>query len=69
MTRPGVLPLLLERTHISGCHYGHAFGPSWASTLNEQLKLSGTGAAWAGPDGSLPTYPRLPREEARRCCR
>ncbi|MEK0097376.1 hypothetical protein WDA79_02440 [Streptomyces sp. A475] len=54
---------------MSGCHYGHAFGPSWASTLNEQLKLSGTGAAWAGPDGSLPTYPRLPREEARRCCR
>ncbi|MFE1952530.1 DUF6531 domain-containing protein [Streptomyces sp. NPDC059524] len=63
LTLPGVLPLVLERTHISGYHYGHAFGPSWASTLDERLELSGSGAVWARPDGSLLTYPRLPREE------
>ncbi|MFB6855959.1 DUF6531 domain-containing protein [Streptomyces sp. NPDC056341] len=63
LTLPGVLPLALERTHISGYHYGHAFGPSWASTLDERLELSGSGAVWARPDGSLLAYPRLPRED------
>ncbi|GGW55896.1 hypothetical protein GCM10010503_36260 [Streptomyces lucensis JCM 4490] len=59
---PGVLPLVVRRTHISGYRYGHCFGPGWASTLDERLELTGTGAVWARPDGSLLAYPNLPRE-------
>ncbi|MEU0255567.1 DUF6531 domain-containing protein [Streptomyces sp. NPDC006184] len=57
---PGVLPLVLRRTHISGYRYGHCFGPSWASTLDERLELTGSGAVWAREDGSLLVYPRVP---------
>lgn len=57
---PGLLPLVLRRTHISGYHYGHCFGPSWASTLDERLELMGEGAVWAREDGSLLVYPRVP---------
>ncbi|MEV5381716.1 RHS repeat-associated core domain-containing protein [Streptomyces sp. NPDC052721] len=59
---PGVLPLVVWRTHISGYGYGHCFGPSWASTLDERLEPAGTGAVWARPDGSLLVYPHLPHE-------
>ncbi|MEU1087685.1 DUF6531 domain-containing protein [Streptomyces sp. NPDC005576] len=57
---PGILPLVLRRTHISGYRYGRCFGPSWASTLDERLELTGGGAVWAREDGSLLVYPRLP---------
>ncbi|QLJ02876.1 RHS repeat protein [Streptomyces sp. NEAU-sy36] len=57
---PGVLPLILRRTHISGYRYGHCFGPSWASTLDERLELTGNGAVWAREDGSVLVYPRVP---------
>ncbi|GAQ57514.1 DUF6531 domain-containing protein [Streptomyces acidiscabies] len=57
---PGILPLVLRRTHISGYRYGRCFGPSWASTLDERLELTGQGAVWAREDGSLLVYPRLP---------
>ncbi|QIJ63460.1 RHS repeat-associated core domain-containing protein [Streptomyces sp. JB150] len=60
---PGVLPLVLRRTHISGYRFGHCFGASWASTLDERLELTGGGAIWAREDGSLLQYPRLPLEE------
>ncbi|MFJ9869924.1 DUF6531 domain-containing protein [Streptomyces sp. NPDC101165] len=59
---PGVLPLVLRRTHISGYRYGHCFGTSWASTLDERLEMTGSGAIWAREDGSLLQYPHLPRE-------
>ncbi|MEW2510465.1 RHS repeat-associated core domain-containing protein [Streptomyces sp. NPDC046870] len=62
LTLPGVLPLVVGRTHISGYGYGHCFGPGWASTLDERLEPTGTGAVWARPDGSLLVYPRLPHE-------
>ncbi|MFD6274673.1 RHS repeat-associated core domain-containing protein [Streptomyces sp. NPDC060209] len=61
---PGVLPLVLRRTHISDYRYGHFFGMSWASTLDERLELLGTGAAWAREDGSVLLYPALPDEDA-----
>ncbi|GEK04039.1 RHS repeat-associated core domain-containing protein [Streptomyces sp. ATE26] len=57
---PGILPLILRRTHVSGYGYGHCFGPSWASTLDERLELTGSGAVWAREDGSLLVYPRVP---------
>ncbi|MEV6420624.1 RHS repeat-associated core domain-containing protein [Streptomyces sp. NPDC051662] len=61
---PGVLPLVLRRTHISGYRYGHCFGASWASTLDERLELLGSGAAWARADGSVLLYPTLPGDES-----
>ncbi|WP_327190863.1 DUF6531 domain-containing protein [Streptomyces xinghaiensis] len=59
---PGVLPLVLQRTHISSYRYGLWFGTSWASTLDERLEMTGSGAAWAREDGSVLLYPALPRE-------
>ncbi|WP_051856618.1 DUF6531 domain-containing protein [Streptomyces sp. NRRL S-1868] len=61
LSLPGVLPLVLRRTHLSGYHYGQFFGRSWASTLDERLELDGAGAIWVREDGSLLVYPRLPR--------
>jgi RHS repeat-associated protein len=58
-----VLPLVLRRTHLSDYTYGQCFGPSWASTLDERLEMTGTGVAWAREDGSVLIYPRLPGDE------
>ncbi|MFH9677387.1 RHS repeat-associated core domain-containing protein [Streptomyces sp. NPDC017405] len=62
LSLPGVLPLVLRRTHLSDYRYGQWFGHSWASTLDERLELDplGQGAVWAREDGSLLVYPRLP---------
>ncbi len=62
---PGVLPLVLRRTHLSGYRYGQWFGRSWASTLDERIELDplGGGAVWSREDGSLLVYPRLPLPE------
>ncbi|MCZ0978743.1 DUF6531 domain-containing protein [Streptomyces diastatochromogenes] len=62
---PGVLPLALRRTHVSTYRYGHWFGPSWASTLDERIEVDafGGGAIWAREDGSVLIYPRLPRPD------
>ncbi|MEU9607997.1 RHS repeat-associated core domain-containing protein [Streptomyces sp. NPDC048057] len=62
LSLPGVLPLVLSRTHLSGYRYGHWFGRSWASTLDERIELDprGQGALWARDDGTVLLYPRLP---------
>ncbi|MFH9689208.1 DUF6531 domain-containing protein [Streptomyces sp. NPDC017413] len=62
---PGVLPLVLRRTHLSDYRYGQWFGRSWASTLDERIELDplGGGAVWSREDGSLLVYPRLPLPE------
>ncbi|GAA2415957.1 hypothetical protein GCM10010420_52630 [Streptomyces glaucosporus] len=58
---PGILPLVLRRTHLSNYRWGHWFGRSWASTLDERLHVDGDGTViWAREDGSLLTYPRVP---------
>ncbi|MFJ9207637.1 RHS repeat-associated core domain-containing protein [Streptomyces sp. NPDC102264] len=61
---PGVLWLVLRRTHISSYRFGRSFGTSWASTLDERLEPAGAGAAWAREDGSVLVYPGLPGEES-----
>jgi YD repeat-containing protein len=58
-----VLPFVLRRTHVSGYRYGRCFGPSWASTLDERLEMTGSGVAWAREDGSVLVYPALPQAE------
>ncbi|MCL7424173.1 DUF6531 domain-containing protein [Streptomyces sp. YS415] len=54
---PGLLPLVLRRTHLSSYPYGRFFGPSWASTLDERLELDDEGAVFATEDGMLLFYP------------
>ncbi|MEU7277479.1 DUF6531 domain-containing protein [Streptomyces sp. NPDC045431] len=62
LTLPSVLPLELSRTHLSGYRFGHWFGRSWASTLDERLQLEGDGSAlWAREDGTVLLYGRLPQ--------
>nr|WP_239091820.1 DUF6531 domain-containing protein [Streptomyces sp. SID14478] len=59
---PGVLPLTLRRTHLSGYDAGRFFGPSWASTLDEHLAENQElgGLWWYREDGSVLVYPRRP---------
>ncbi|SFL68263.1 RHS repeat-associated core domain-containing protein [Streptomyces pini] len=59
---PGVLPLVLRRTHLSSYRWGHWFGPTWASTLDERLEVTDRGTLWAREDGSILAYPALPGE-------
>ena len=58
---PGVLPLILERTHVSSYRKGRAFGHSWASTLDMRLELDADGGAvLVTADGMLLVYPHTP---------
>ncbi|MFI6007975.1 DUF6531 domain-containing protein [Streptomyces sp. NPDC051243] len=59
---PGVLPLVIERTHLSGYRHGRFFGPSWASTFDERLEQADASGElwWHRPDGSSKRYPSAP---------
>ncbi|RAJ61781.1 RHS repeat-associated protein [Streptomyces sp. Amel2xB2] len=59
---PGVLPLVIERTHISGYRNGRFFGPSWASMLDERLELADDRGQlwWHQADGASKRYPYAP---------
>ncbi|WP_062214456.1 polymorphic toxin type 28 domain-containing protein [Streptomyces sp. NBRC 109706] len=54
---PGVLPLLLEREHLSAYRDGRWFGASWASTLDQRLVLGEFGADFFAADGMRLHYP------------
>ncbi|WP_369035036.1 RHS repeat-associated core domain-containing protein [Streptomyces adonidis] len=54
---PGVLPVILRRTHLSTYHWGSWFGESWASTFDERLELDDDGALFATEDGMILCYP------------
>ncbi|EST30592.1 DUF6531 domain-containing protein [Streptomyces roseochromogenus] len=58
VTLPGVLPLVLERTHISSYRYGGWFGPSWASTLDQRVQADEDGFVYATADGARLCFPR-----------
>jgi RHS repeat-associated protein len=55
---PGLLPLLLSRTHVSSYRDGGWFGPSWASTVDQRLELTATGITYFADDGAQLFYPR-----------
>ncbi|WP_168220688.1 DUF6531 domain-containing protein [Streptomyces sp. RFCAC02] len=55
---PGVLPLVLERHHVSSYRRGRLFGRSWASTLDQRLELDEHGATLLTADGMALVYPR-----------
>ncbi|ATL31595.1 DUF6531 domain-containing protein [Streptomyces formicae] len=54
---PGVLPLLLERTHLSSYRFGGWFGPSWASTLDQRIQADADGFIYAAADGARLCFP------------
>lgn len=55
----GVLPLVLERTHVSSYRAGRWFGPSWASTLDQALDLDTEGVHFLAADASVRSYPQI----------
>ncbi|MGH3116152.1 MAG: DUF6531 domain-containing protein, partial [Gaiellales bacterium] len=54
---PASLPLLIERTHMSSYRAGTYFGPTWISTLDEQVQLDSDGVVFAAADGMRLVYP------------
>ncbi|MFI6514789.1 RHS repeat-associated core domain-containing protein [Spirillospora sp. NPDC050679] len=64
---PGVLPLLLERTHISTYGAGHLFGRTWASTLDQHLELDSEGVYYLTEDARVLKFPQalLPNVQFR----
>ncbi|MGH4033677.1 RHS repeat-associated core domain-containing protein [Actinomycetota bacterium Odt1-20B] len=54
---PGLLPLVLRRTHLSTYRWGHWYGDSWASTLDERVEIDDAGLVYLTEDGQLLSYP------------
>lgn len=54
---PGVLPLVLERTHVSSYRAGRWFGPSWSSTLDQRLEVDEQGVVLVATEGVVLEYP------------
>lgn len=53
---PGVLPLVLERTHRSGYRKGRSFGPTWAATVDQRIEIDDDGIHFAAADGVVLHY-------------
>jgi RHS repeat-associated protein len=54
---PGLLELMLERTHISSYRAGHWFGPSWTSTVDQRLEVDAEDVCYFSADGMILVYP------------
>jgi RHS repeat-associated protein len=54
---PGVLPLVLSRTHVSSYRLGSWFGRSWASTLDQRVEVDDQGVYFATADAMTLIYP------------
>ncbi|GHF46718.1 RHS repeat-associated protein [Amycolatopsis bartoniae] len=59
---PGVLPLLLRRTHVSSYRAGRSYGRSWASTLDQRVEVDAAGVVYVAEDGMLLVYPAPPAD-------
>jgi YD repeat-containing protein len=57
LERPGVLPLRIRRTHVSGLLAGRAFGPNWVSTVDQRVEVSADAVHLALDDGRVLAYP------------
>ncbi|MEV6711486.1 RHS repeat-associated core domain-containing protein [Lentzea sp. NPDC051208] len=55
---PGVLPLVLRRTHVSSYRAGQSFGRSWASTVDQRIESDVLGLVFIAADGMCLVYPR-----------
>ncbi|GAA4546029.1 DUF6531 domain-containing protein [Amycolatopsis samaneae] len=58
---PGVLPLVLRRSHHSSYRVGRSFGGTWSSTLDQRLEIDDDGIWYAAEDGVLLRYPHPAR--------
>ncbi|MEC3952905.1 DUF6531 domain-containing protein [Nocardia sp. CDC153] len=54
---PGVLGLVLRRTHRSNYRFGRWFGPSWSATLDMRLVIDKDGVAFLGEDTVMLAFP------------
>ncbi|MFI9644270.1 toxin C-terminal domain-containing protein [Micromonospora sp. NPDC051925] len=54
---PGLLPVVLSRSHLSSYRLGRWFGPAWASTLDQRIEVDDAGACFVSEDGMVLTYP------------
>ncbi|MEV0639675.1 RHS repeat-associated core domain-containing protein [Streptomyces sp. NPDC050619] len=55
-TLPGVLPLVIERSHRTGVESGRWFGAGWTSTLDQRLLIDDDGVRFIGTDGTVLHY-------------
>jgi RHS repeat-associated protein len=54
---PGQLPLSLDRTHLTDHRIGRAFGPTWASWLDQRLVVEDDAVHLVSAEGMLLSYP------------
>lgn len=54
---PGVLPLVLARTHVSSYRSGRSFGHTWSSTLDQRLEIDDAGVVFVADEGVVLVYP------------
>ncbi|MBU3062868.1 hypothetical protein KO481_15215 [Nocardia sp. NEAU-G5] len=54
---PGVLSLVLRRTHCSNYRFGRWFGPSWSATLDVRLVVEREGVTFLSEDGVMLAFP------------
>ncbi|KAF0847193.1 putative T7SS-secreted protein [Nocardia caishijiensis] len=54
---PGVLALVLRRSHHSNYRFGRWFGCSWSSTLDARIVVSDDGVTFLGEEGIMLAYP------------
>ncbi|QFU86365.1 DUF6531 domain-containing protein [Amycolatopsis sp. YIM 10] len=57
---PGVLSLVLRRTHVSSFRSGELFGRSWASTVDQRVEVDEQGVVYVTDDGMILVYPDPP---------
>jgi len=55
---PGMLSLILKRTHFSHYRAGKAFGRSWASSLDQRLEIEGDGVYFVDDSATRLIFPR-----------
>ncbi|WP_223186587.1 RHS repeat-associated core domain-containing protein [Streptomyces sp. CBMA29] len=59
---PAVLPLILERHHVTSYRGGRWFGSSWSSTLDQRLWIDEQSVRFTSVDGMVLHYP-IPQTE------
>jgi RHS repeat-associated protein len=64
VTLPGILPLVIERTHRSSHRTGRWLGSSWVSSFDQRLSVRGETVIGAFADGRVLTWPRPEPPEA-----
>ena len=69
VTLPGVLPLVLERHHVSSWRTGRWFGLSWLSSFDQRLLITPGKIIGVFADGRLPPGRTPTGLETRRCSR